>query len=404
MKRVVLRIFNPARRIWLRQIGITALSAGVAWLVGDALIPHGGVVAAIVSTLSIRISLYKSVREGFGQIVGTGIGAAIALLCVKLFTFGFLAVAITVLLCAVLSRSLHLGEVASVNVPVTALIVIGPGLSGSTATHRFLSTLVGAGVAIGFSYFAHSKTPAGRTVDQIQNLGRKAAALLIQMSEGLITGVAKDKSGAWLAEARVLIEEVPALRSQAIEAKKYARWSPLAELETAEELYLREIAIEHTVIQVRAIARTIFDSQLEGGFPFEANRSLAIALSAASEAITSKIALIYEDRILEQVPEVDATSEDLRAAASALTAQLISHAQEIDEAVLVRAMSIVSNMSVIADSLDQSSPALTAVDTPGEPAHLQVLSMDPEEQILQLRTRIVRSVRRFLKATFTLNR
>ena len=114
------------RRNWVRQIFVAGISGGVSWFVGDTLINNGGVVAAIVSTMSIRISLHKSMREGFGQIVGTAIGASIALLTVTLFSFGFLAIATTIILCAVVARALHLGEVASVNVPVTALIVIGP--------------------------------------------------------------------------------------------------------------------------------------------------------------------------------------------------------------------------------------------------------------------------------------
>ena len=136
------------RKYWVRQILIAGLSGGVAWFIGDAVVQGGGVVAAIVSTLSIRISLHKSIREGFGQIVGTAIGAGTALLAVTLFNFGFLAIAITIILCAVVARALHLGEVASVNVPVTALIVIGPGISETTAAHRLGSTLIGAAVAI----------------------------------------------------------------------------------------------------------------------------------------------------------------------------------------------------------------------------------------------------------------
>ena len=115
-----------------------------------------GLVAAIVCSLSIRISLYKSVREGLGQILGTAIGAGIALTTVYFFDFGVIAVATTVLLCSVVARGLHLGEVASVNVPVTALIVIGPGISSSTAEHRLYSTLIGAAVAIVFSYFSNA--------------------------------------------------------------------------------------------------------------------------------------------------------------------------------------------------------------------------------------------------------
>ena len=73
------------RRVWVRQILVAGLAGAVSWQVGDLLIEDGGVVAAIVCTLSIRISLHKSVREGFGQIVGTAIGASVALLNVSIF-------------------------------------------------------------------------------------------------------------------------------------------------------------------------------------------------------------------------------------------------------------------------------------------------------------------------------
>ena len=64
-----LKLFTN-RKQWVRQIAVAGLSGGVAWFIGDSVVEGGGVVAAIVSTLSIRISLHKSIREGFGQIVG----------------------------------------------------------------------------------------------------------------------------------------------------------------------------------------------------------------------------------------------------------------------------------------------------------------------------------------------
>ena len=96
IKRII-KLFTD-RKYWVRQIAIAGLSGGVAWFLGDLLIQDGGVVAAIVSTLSIRISLHKSIREGFGQIIGTAIGAGTALLAVSLFNFGFLAIATTIIL------------------------------------------------------------------------------------------------------------------------------------------------------------------------------------------------------------------------------------------------------------------------------------------------------------------
>jgi hypothetical protein len=41
----------------------------------------------------------------------------------------------------------------------------------------------------------------------------------------------------------------------------------------------------------------------------------------------------------------------------------------------VKLVSIVSNLDVIADSLDESSPAITDVLTPDEPAHHKIIEV-----------------------------
>ena len=378
------------RKNWVRQIIVAGISGGVSWFVGDQLIHNGGVVAAIVSTLSIRISLHKSMREGFGQIVGTAIGAGIALLTVTLFNFGFLAVATTIILCAVVARGLHLGEVASVNVPVTALIVIGPGISESTALSRLGSTLIGATIAIFFSYFSHPNTPVGRARIQIKSVSTKAAALLAEMSEGVAAGYSQKDAGKWLARARLLVEEVPAIRAQSVEARSHARWFPTAEKDEAEEIYVEGIAAEHTLVQVRTIARTLFDSAVEGGIADSTKKQIAVALSAASYAISSHIEL--PDDISDFGPS---PTDDVREAGSALAETLIEDGKDVDQEQIVRGLSIVANIGIIADSLDQNSPALTDVITPDEPAKDKVLKVSPGEQVRGVWKRTMQAMRKY---------
>lgn len=378
------------RRHWVRQILVAGVAGGVAWFIGDLLIENGGVVAAIVSTLSIRISLHKSMREGFGQLVGTAIGAGIALLTVSLFNFGFLAVATTIILCAVVARALHLGEVASVNVPVTALIVIGPGISESTALHRMGSTLIGALVAIFFSYFSHPNTPVGRARIQIKSVSTKAAALLAEMSEGVAAGYTKKDAGNWLARARLLVEEVPAIRAQSVEARSHARWFPTAEKDEAEEIYIEGVAAEHTLVQVRTIARTLFDSAVEGGIAESTKKQIAVALSAASYAISSHIDL--PDDISDFGPT---PTDDVREAGSALAETLIEDGKDVDQEQIVRGLSIVANIGIIADSLDHNSPALTDVITPDEPAKDKVLKVSPKKQASKYWGRITKPLRKY---------
>ncbi len=362
------------RAVWVRQITVTAAAAAVAWLLGDLLIVDGGLVAAIVASLSTRISVHKSIREGFGQIVGTTIGAGIALTAVWIFGFGFVTVAITVFLCAVVARALHLGEVASINVPVTALIVIGPAFGENTAIHRTQSTLLGAAIAILFSYFSHPKTPAGRTIDQISRLGNKCALLLAKMSAGVANGFTEKDAGNWLAQARLLVEEIPKVRAQALEAKSFARWFPTAEFDEAEELYARGVAVEHTVVQVRTIARTLFDTAVEGGITESTQSQIAQALATASAAITERV---KDFATLDGHDGKSTMTNDVRQAGADLTERLIEEASKADPEQLARNISIATNLERIADSLDQSSPALDKVATPDEPAEHKVIKDFP---------------------------
>ena len=381
------------RQVWVRQIAVAGLAGAFAWLVGDFLVDNGGVVAAIVCTLSIRISLHKSLREGFGQIVGTAIGASVALTAVTLFNFGFISVGITIIMCAVISRALHLGEVASVNVPVTALIVIGPGLSESTALHRLGSTFIGAAIAIFFSYFSHPKTPVGRSIEQIETVSTKAANLLALMSEGVATGYTQKEAGNWLAKARLLIEEIPAIRAQSVEARGHARWFPTAKKDEAEDIYIQGIALEHTVVQIRTIARTLFDSAVSGGIADSTQKAIAVALSAASYAISSK----FEDNEISADDAHQSATTDARDASSALAESLIGDAKDADQEQIVRGLSMVANIDRIADSLDQNSPALRDVITPDEPAKDKVLRVSLRGQLIRLKTRIFGQLRKIFR-------
>jgi uncharacterized membrane protein YccC len=399
MKKLLRRIIKlfTDRRIWVRQISVAAIAGATAWQVGDLAFKNGGLVAAIVCSLSIRISLHKSIREGFGQIIGTAIGAGVALLIVSIFHFGFIAVGATIIFCSVVARVLHLGEVASINVPVTALIVIGPGLNESTAWRRLISTLIGAGIAIVFSYFSHPKTPAARAVDQIASLGTRSALLLGEMSEGVAVGYTQQDAGSWLSRARLLMEEIPTIRAQALEVRGFARWFPTADQEVAEEIYGRGVAVEHTVVQVRTIARTLFDSVVDGGISTASSRRIAQALSIASMAISTKVAQLKSKDL---TASSDAVGEEVRRAGAALAESLIDEADDVEHEQLVRSISLVTNLDRIADSLDESSPALKYVDTPDEPSVNKILQVSPLEQTKRLSSKIKHRLPRAVRKYF----
>ncbi|MBI3428780.1 MAG: FUSC family protein [Actinobacteria bacterium] len=384
------------RKYWIQWSLVTAVAASVSWLVGNQLLPNGGLVAAIAATLTVRISLHKSIREGVGQLLGTAIGAGAAMIALNFFGFGVITVFITVILSLVTSRALHLGEVASINVPITALIVIGPGLAESTAIHRTISTVVGTSIAIVFSYFAHPSSPAGRTIDRIKALANKSSDLLELMSEAVFYGYTTDIAGKMLGYARLIVEDIPTLRAQALEARSYARWFPTAREDEAEALYERGVAIEHAVVQVRTIARTLFDISLEKDLPPSIVEKISHSLASASQAIRRESTTTGK-AVTEEAS--NSRTADLRASSKSLAEEFMERGQKIQLAQFARGISLVTNLERIADSLDLDSPAITDVQSPEEAAEMQILALSPLEQGRKIRKRIRRLIpKRFLKS------
>ena len=375
------------RWYWIQQVLVTAVAAALAWQLGDAVSKNGGVVAAIVAALTVRSSLYKSTRDGLGQVVGSSVGAGAALLALHFFGLGIVTVGITVLLSLVAARVLHLGEVAAINVPVTALIVIGPGLSESNAVNRLIQTLIGAAIAIALSTFTHPKTPAKRTIDRISSLTDRCATLLARMGEGLIDSYSLEEAGRWLARARLLAEEIPSIRNQVIEARVFAKWLPAARSANAEKLYVRGIAVEHMIIQVRATSRILYDLRLHGGVKAEISNEIGALLATASYALT----VSAEDFRFDPYGGVkDPLTSEIRISAEALTQHALADYEDIASGQIARVLGVVSSTIVIADSLDQISPAIRNVPTPEGPSSQQVLAVSPIEQARSWQSRLYR--------------
>lgn len=377
------------RWYWIQQVLVTSIAAALAWQIGDKVLTNGGLVAAVVASLTVRSSLHKSAREGVGQVVGSSIGAGAALISLHYFGSGVVTVGITVLFSLIAARALHLGDVASINVPVTALIVLGPGLSESTAAKRLISTLIGAAIAIVLSTFAHPKTPAGRTIDRISSLTDRCAGLLAQMAEGLVDGYALEESGRWLARARLLVEEIPSIRNQVIEGRVFAKWLPASRSVNAEKLYLRAISVEHVIIQTRATSRILYDLKLHGGVKSKLSLGIGSLLSTASYALT----VSAEDFRFDPYRNIkDPLTFEIRGSADALTQLALLDHEEIASGQIARVLAAVSCTIIIADSLDQISPAIRQVPTPQGPLGQQVLAVSAWEQARTWQNRLYRLI------------
>ena len=190
-----------------------------------------------------------------------------------------------------------------------------------------------------------------------------------------------------MARARLLAEEIPSIRNQVIEARVFAKWLPASRSNNAEKLYLRGIAVEHMIVQVRATSRILYDLRLHGGVKPEIAREVGALLATASYALT----VSAEDFRFDPYGGVkDPLTSEIRSSAESLTAVALADHEEIASGQIARVLGVVSSTIVIADSLDQISPAIRNVPTPEGPSSQQILAVSPIEQARSWQNRLYR--------------
>jgi hypothetical protein len=148
------------------------------------------------------------------------------------------------------------------------------------------------------------------------------------------------------------------------------------------------------VVQVRTIARRLFDATQDKERIDIVNRAIAHALSATSVAISEKIELIKKP---DHDHAKDGIAQELQLVADNLTEELILRNQQIPRDQFVRCISLVSAISIIAASLDESSPALRNVKTPEDPSSQPIMGYSPIKKTTKLSKRIWIGIRKFLR-------
>jgi len=349
------------RRGWIRRTVVTILAASSAWAIGSVFNGADALVATILVLVTLRLSLHASLNEAIGQLLGVAVGVLVAFATSEAFGASLISVALIVTTSLLLSRTLRLGDEGAVNIAITSLIVLGPGLETDTAADRLIGTLIGVTVAVIASYFMQGTTPLSRTTSQVGQLHRDSAALLGEMAKGLRDGYDLEMVTIWLARSRQLVAAIPDLRRQAHEAIRYARWSPFAQSDEAEAAHQRFIEAEHTAVQVRTIARTLFDSvEKQVPIPQELRSVLAATLDSAAVVIgRHRDAFIHAPSAVTAVDiEGGEAAEKLRRRLQRSTNQLLA----IDDpAALTLTSALITNVERIADTLQGSTSAVTDV-------------------------------------------
>jgi len=307
LKALVLRAWEA--RWTLRVISVTAAAAGATWAVCLTFGGFAPAFGAASAVYAVQLTVRTSVLDGAKRTVLMGLSVLLAVLILKTVGLSALAVIVLVFVSLAAGQLLRLGASGSLQIPGTAIFILALGTSVSTSTllDRVWATLVGAVIGAAASYVAYPGDPRSRARRALAALAGSIADLLSEMSAGVARTPTATETDVWLGRSRALEEELEHTRPLVDEAVAFLRVDPFGRKTASAELAQALDALTHSVAQLRAIARTLFDHQIDGAPRLPA--SLAEVLSRTAVAYRAQAEALQGD-----APSVDAALDAVRQA------------------------------------------------------------------------------------------
>lgn len=248
----ITKAINPKRFYdkHILRIGLfSAFSVATAYLIGISL-PNfvDPTVAAILALVTIRPTLHEAVREGFVQVAGTVVGAMLGLLVINAFGFNILTLSLLVVVSFLLAWILKLGEEGAVAIGITLILINGPLFQDIHAVEgRLFGVVVGAIVALFYSYWILPGKPHQRALQDVVKQGIAVASILKSVGEKMqrkeLTIEIVNEN---IYKIDSIMSKIVTLKDDAKDAVEGSKWSPILNREEA-ELVLQQVIMTEMV-------------------------------------------------------------------------------------------------------------------------------------------------------------
>jgi len=244
------------------QAAKTAVAAGLSWFLAADVIGNSiPVFAPLAALLTVQVTVWESVSRGLQRVLGVVVGVLVAYGFARLAGINAWSIALVIFVSLLAGRALRLGQQGSIQVPVSALLVLVLGATtGGYALDRVLDTMVGAatGILVNLVIVPPTQLKGART--EVNNLAAALAALLRAIADGFVVPGAD--LTAHLQQARRLGDGINAA-SLAVERSEAAtRLNPAARRDRPAAQKLQAAVGTLRVIEraARGIARALADA------------------------------------------------------------------------------------------------------------------------------------------------
>lgn len=334
--RRLLRALRRERRVAAAKAVRLSGACMAAYLVAQALLPHGDpVLAPLTALLVVQVTLRSTLTSGLQRVLSVvaGVGVSTGLSSAVGFTWWSLGLLIAATV--VLGQLLRLGD-HLLEVPISAMLVLAVGGSTSSyAVGRVVETVLGAAVGVAVNLLFPPGLRPGDAGAAVEHAAAEMARLLERAAGGLREGAGSEQAEQWLVEARGLPRSVAEADRALREAVDRRQLNPRAAFIPDATGLLRSglDALEVAAAALRTLFAAMADGLREPGGEdaAELRDAFAVLLDELAAAVRGFGELVHaEGRGATEPPERElaAALEALREARARLTELLLLDAGE----------------------------------------------------------------------------
>jgi len=282
--------------------------------------------AALTALLIVQVTLVGTVTDTARRIVSVFVGVVVAVLFASVFGFNVASLAVLIASSLALGQLLRLGP-HLLEVPISAMLVLGVNGAQAAATDRIAETLIGtaAGVMVALAF---PPTVKGRTAGAaVEDFAIALAGLLETVGQGLPRPVTAEQTEQWLEQARELSTSTDRIDLLLDRARESRRLNPRAAGRPDPGPGLRSglATLEHCAVALRGFYRSLADRAAEqsGGrylYDQDTREAFSVLLLELADALKRFGALVRAD--------ADADDQDLGGLADPAPGALLAEALE----------------------------------------------------------------------------
>lgn len=248
----------------VRTVRLTA-AAVVAYVVAHAMFPDTQpLTGPLTALLVVQATLFSTLRMGVLRVGSVVTGVLVAAFLSDVVGLTWWSLGLVIAASLVIGQMLRLGE-QLLEVPISAMLILGLPAASTAATARVAETLVGAGVGVLTNVVFPPALGTRTAGEAVEEVAIRAAELLERAARELPHEPSRDEALRWLHEVRSLSRHIDAADRAVVDLRDSRRLNPRAIREVDTEPILRSglDALERSVVSLRSIFRAIADGLSE---------------------------------------------------------------------------------------------------------------------------------------------